>query len=180
MTSAAVPPPELTTGRQGHYAGGISRLAAFAVDVGAAWGLFTLGAGATSLISQLLVGRSLNLSKHAVITAVVLAGWLFFYFAFQWSLGGRTIGMALFGVRVVRADGRGVGPRQAAVRTLALPLSIIALGLGFVGILTNRRRYAWHDRLARTAVVYDWDARAARLRWLARRGTDGAPPTTPR
>ena len=27
---------------------------------------------------------------------------------------------------------------------------------------------ALHDRIARTAVVYSWDARAARLRWLAR------------
>ncbi len=83
--------------------------------------------------------------------------------------------MAILGIRVVKADGTPAGARQAVIRTLTLPISIIALGLGFLGILTNRNRYAWHDRWARTAVVYSWDARAARLRWLARQ--DSPAPT---
>ena len=37
------PAPELTVGRQGHYAGAVSRLVAFGADVGASWGLYTLG-----------------------------------------------------------------------------------------------------------------------------------------
>ena len=41
-----MPPPEMTVGRQGHYAGAVSRLVAFGADVGASWGLYTLGAGA--------------------------------------------------------------------------------------------------------------------------------------
>ena len=45
MTTTAPPPLGMTMGRQGHYAGAVSRLAAFAVDVGASWGLFTAGAG---------------------------------------------------------------------------------------------------------------------------------------
>jgi uncharacterized RDD family membrane protein YckC len=83
--------------------------------------------------------------------------------------------MAVLGIRVVKSDGSPVGARQAIIRTLTLPLSIIVFGLGFLGILTNPRRYAWHDRFAKTAVVYSWDARAARLRWLARQ--DPAAPT---
>jgi uncharacterized RDD family membrane protein YckC len=94
--------------------------------------------------------------------------WEFVYFAYQWALSGKTIGMAVLGIRVVRADGSPIGWRQAVVRTVTLPLSFLVFGLGFLGILTNRNRYAWHDRLAGTAVVYSWDARAARLRWLAR------------
>ena len=42
MTTVPVPAPELTVGRQGHYAGAVSRLAAFAADVGASWGVYTL------------------------------------------------------------------------------------------------------------------------------------------
>ena len=94
--------------------------------------------------------------------------WEFIYFAYQWSLSGKTIGMAVLGIRVVKTDGSPIGPRQAVVRTLALPLSFLLFGLGFLGILTNRDRHALHDRLAGTAVVYSWDARAARLRWLAK------------
>jgi len=40
-------------------------------------------------------------------------------------------------------------------------------------VLVQRERRALHDLIARTAVVYSWDARAARLRWLAR--ADRAP-----
>jgi len=43
------------------------------------------------------------------------------------------------------------------------------LGLGFVGILMGNRRRALHDVIAGTAVIYSWDARAARLRFLSRR-----------
>ena len=77
-------------------------------------------------------------------------------------------GMAVFGVRVVRPDGTFVSGRQAVVRTLALPLSFLLLGLGFLGIVLGDKRRALHDVIAGTAVVYSWDARAARLRFLSR------------
>ena len=44
MTTVPVPAAELTVGRQGHYAGAVSRLVAFAADVGASWGVYTLSA----------------------------------------------------------------------------------------------------------------------------------------
>jgi uncharacterized RDD family membrane protein YckC len=171
MASTVVEPIE---GRQGHYAGAVSRLVAFGADVGASWGLFTLGAAALAFTIQLASGTKFSLSNHQVLSLVAAAIWEFLYFTYQWTLSGKTIGMALLGIRVVRADGTPIGVRQALIRTVTLPLSIIAFGLGFLGILTNRRRYAWHDRFAKTAVVYSWDARAARLRWLARQ--DSAAP----
>jgi uncharacterized RDD family membrane protein YckC len=158
-------------GRQGHYAGAVTRLVAFAADVGASWGLFTLGAAALAFTVQLVSGHKFSLTNHQLISLTAAVVWEFVYFAYQWALSGKTIGMALLGIRVVKTDGSPIGAKQAVVRTLALPLSFIILGLGFLGILTNRRRYALHDRLARTAVVYSWDARAARLRWLAKQET---------
>lgn len=155
-------------GRQGHYAGAVSRLVAFAADVGASWGLFTLGAAALAFTVQLVSGTDFSLTKHQVVSLVAAVVWEFVYFAYQWALGGKTVGMAVLGIRVVRTDGSPIGARQAVLRTLTLPLSFLIFGLGFLGILTNRDRHALHDRLAGTAVVYSWDARAARLRWLAR------------
>jgi uncharacterized RDD family membrane protein YckC len=159
---------EPIAGRQGHYAGAVSRLVAFAADVGASWGLFTLGAAALSFSIQLVSGTKFSLTNYQIASLVAAVVWEFIYFAYQWSLSGKTIGMAVLGIRVVRTDGSPIGPRQAVIRTLTLPLSFLLLGLGFLGILTNRNRHALHDRLAGTAVVYSWDARAARLRWLAK------------
>jgi uncharacterized RDD family membrane protein YckC len=164
-----VPPaPETTVGRQGHYAGAVSRLAAFAVDIGIIWLAFTIGAAAVSLAGQFFTGHPFTFDKHQIAGAVVLVAWGFVYFAYQWSLGGKTVGNALLGVQVVRADGAPLPPGKAALRTLVLPLSFLCLGLGLVGIVVQRERRALHDLIAGTAMVYDWDARAARLRWLAR------------
>jgi uncharacterized RDD family membrane protein YckC len=59
-----------------------------------------------------------------------------------------------------------------------LPLTFLTLGIGFLPIVLGRHRRALHDLLAGTAVVYSWDARAARLRFLARR-RPGEPEAAP-
>ncbi len=173
-------PPQLVPfdpviGRQGHYAGAVSRLAAFAADVGISWGLFSLAAAILTFTVQLVSNRHFSLAEHPLLSLIIAVIWEFLYFSYQWSLSGRTLGMAILGIRIVRADGQNVALRQAVIRTIALPLSFLMLGLGFIGVLTNRNRYALHDRLSGTAVVYSWDARAARLRWLAKRSSEPIP-----
>lgn len=81
--------------------------------------------------------------------------------------------MAVLGVRVVRADGTPLEPRQGVVRALVFPLSFLFCGLGFLGIIVQREHRALHDLIAGTAVIYSWDARAARLRFLAREAEVG-------
>ena len=134
------PPSELTVERQGQYAGAVSRLAAFALDVGASWGIYVAASALLSFAVQLLSGHTYDVSRQHPSAAVsTLVIWEFAYFTYQWAVAGRTIGMAIFGVRVVRFDGGPVNGRAAVIRTLTLPLSIVVFFLGFLGILTNRR-----------------------------------------
>jgi len=158
---------ERTEGRQGHYAGAVTRAVAFGADVGAVWGLYALGVYGLSLAAQLLFRTTINISRHQVAAAIGVVVWGFIYFAYQWALGGRTLGMALLGLQVVGSDGSPVTGRQAVVRTLALPLSFLILPLALLLILVQHERRALHDLIGHTAVVYGWDARAAHLRWLA-------------
>jgi len=169
-----MPPAPPDIGRQGNYAGAVTRLVAFAADIGASWGIFTLAVAGLGFAINLVTGKQVNLTSRQILALIAIIIWEFVYFAYQWALGGKTMGMALLGIRVVATDGEPITPKQAVVRTLALPLSFLVLGLGFIGILLNRDRHALHDRLAKTVVVYSWDARAARLRWLAKQE-----PTTP-
>ena len=168
MSAAEAAAAPTVTGRLGNYAGGVTRLVAFAADIGASWGLFTLGVAGLAFAINLVTGKQVDLANRQILALIAIIIWEFVYFAYQWSLGGKTIGMAVLGIRVVATDGDPITPRQAVIRTLTLPLSFLLLGLGFIGILLNKDRHALHDRLAKTVVVYSWDARAARLRWLAK------------
>ncbi len=171
MTTPSTGSAPPTAGRQGNYAGGVTRLVAFAADAGASWGIFTLSVAAITFALKLVTGTTVDLTKgtvSAVLVVISFVVWEFVYFAYQWSLSGKTIGMALLGIRVVATDGDAIAVRQAVIRTITLPLSFLLFGLGFLGILLNKDRHAWHDRMAKTVVVYSWDARAARLRWLAK------------
>ncbi len=168
MTTVPVPSAALTVGRQGNYAGAVSRLVAFAADVGASWGLYAIGSALWDAAQKLVTGHSYTLLSHRILALCILVGWYFLYFSYQWAVSGKTVGMAIFGIQVVTTEGRPIGKRQAVLRTLGLGLTILTLGIGFLGIVYQRERRALDDFVAGTAVVYDWDARAARLRWLAR------------
>ena len=162
------PPVIIRESLQGKYSGFASRFAAFAVDVGVSLGVFMLALAAVSFAARVLTGKDIAWNRGDIWVVIAYAVWEFIYFAYSWAASGRTAGMALFGVRVVRDDGTDASGRRAVVRTLALPLSFLLLGLGFAGILLGDRRRALHDVIAGTAVIYSWDARAARLRFLSR------------
>jgi uncharacterized RDD family membrane protein YckC len=153
---------------QGHYAGFASRFTAYIVDAGTSTVVFMLALAAISFAVGVVTSKSINWSRNDTWVGIAYVAWLFIYFAYSWAASGKTFGMALLGVRVARSDGADAGPRRAVVRTLALPLSFLLFGLGFLGIILGRERQALHDVIAGTVVIYSWDARAARLRFLAR------------
>lgn len=114
-----------------------------------------------------VAGASLDIADAPVAATATYVVWSFLYLAVPLAAGGRTSGGATLGLRVVRGDGRDLDPRHAVVRVLAFPLSFVLFGACFLLILLRRDRRALHDVVADTAVVYSWDARAARLRFLA-------------
>ncbi len=153
---------------QGHYAGSVSRFTAYAIDLAVSTGVFSLALAAISSGVEVVTRHNVSWNRSGAVGAVIFVGWQFVYFAYSWAVGGRTFGMAVLGLRVVRADGTSLEARQGIIRALVFPLSFLLCGLGFLGILVQREHRALHDLIAGTAVIYAWDARAARLRFLAR------------
>ena len=80
------------------------------------------------------------------------------YYVFFWSLTGQTLGQRVMGLRVVRLNSRRLGFRLSLVRWIGYQLCIFTLGIGFLWVLIDDRRMGWHDKLARTCVVYAWPA----------------------
>jgi len=161
-------PPAARLSFQDHFAGAASRLAAYAVDLGVVTGAYILAVAGVAFVASLITNHPVSWDRTNIVVVIIYLAWLFIYFAYSWAASGKTFGMAVLGVRVISADGAAATPRQALIRTLAFPLSFLLLGLGFVGIVLQRDRRALHDLIAGTAVIYAWDARAARLRFLVR------------
>src|SRR5262245_26224979 len=165
--------PDRDISRQGQYAGFVSRLGGLVIDVVAIAALFALGGHVIEFIVSSLRTHPFHLTGHPNVGLVALLVWAFFYCAYPLSVSGRTLGMAIVGVRAVRKDGSDLDARHAVVRVLFFPLSFLLFGLGFLLALVKRDRRALHDLIANTAVVYSWDARAARLRFLSRQREAG-------
>ncbi|HYC61024.1 MAG TPA: RDD family protein [Thermoanaerobaculia bacterium] len=75
----------------------------------------------------------------------------YYYFVGTWMLWGKTIGGAIFDVRVVPAEGA-MSLRDASLRWLAVYLSLATCGLGFaIAALPAKRSLP--DRLSNTRCV---------------------------
>ena len=76
------------------------------------------------------------------------------YVAF-WVFKGATPGKMLFKARVVDAQ-TGATPDfwQALTRYVGFYVSLTPLLLGFAWIAFDARKQAWHDKMARTVVIY--------------------------
>ena len=159
---------------QGRYAGSASRFTAYAIDLAICSGLFALALALVSYAAKVVTGQPVNWSRGSIAIDIIFIAWLLFYLGYSWAASGRTLGMAALGCASSERTARPSAHRRAALRALVFPLSFIFFGLGLVGILVQREHRALHDLIAGTAVVYSWDARAARLRFLSRAAEPGA------
>lgn len=168
MSTAPVQ-PERDVGLQGSYAGFVSRFGGFLIDIVTIAVLFALAGHVIDYLVSALRGPSFSFTTDTpALSGLVLIIWAFVYCAYPLAVSGRTLGMAVVGLRAVRKDGTALGGRHAVVRVIAFPLSFVLFGFGFLLILLKRDRRALHDLIAGSAVVYSWNARAARLRFLGK------------
>jgi uncharacterized RDD family membrane protein YckC len=146
----------------GHYAGPVSRLAAFAVDLAVIWGVFLLIGASARFVAELFLGSDFELTDGwQWIGGAAFLMWFFLYLWLTLAFAGRTWGMTLLGLRVVEREGETLSGKSALVRTLVFPFSFLFFGLGFLGIFISPERRTLHDAAASSAVVYDWGDRPA-------------------
>jgi uncharacterized RDD family membrane protein YckC len=153
---------------EGKYANVASRAAAFGIDIAVIAVTFAVASAVVEKVLGVFLAREVSVSDSRDLSTVVMVVWAFVYFAYPLATAGRTLGMGILGLQAVEADGTDLTSRGAVVRTLALPLSFLFLGLGFAFIVVRRDHRALHDLISGAAVVYSWNARAAHLAFLRR------------
>lgn len=106
---------------------------------------------ATALLLPFTGGEALRPRQWSY--SLYLAGITVFFFGWFWTHGGQTLGMKAWGLRLCTRDGQAVDWRRALLRLLAASLSLAFLGLGYLWVLVDPERLAWHDRLSGTRVI---------------------------
>ncbi len=90
---------------------------------------------------------------HDPLLATLLLFSVFGFFSLFWTKSGQTLGMQVWSIRVQNADGSAIDLWQALLRFLVALASWACLGLGFLWVLWDKRRLAWHDRYSESRVV---------------------------
>ncbi len=112
----------------------MERLAAFALDA----------------ILIVIIVQALDFDHQGARVGFLFA--LAYHVSF-WTLKGTTLGGIICQLRLVRTDGAPVAFPDALIRGLTGIFSLAVLGIGFLWILKDPDRQAWHDRVAGTYVV---------------------------
>jgi uncharacterized RDD family membrane protein YckC len=152
----------------GCYANVASRAVAFLIDVVTIAVTFAIGSAVVERIIGVFTDRSIDLADARVPYVLSFVAWVLLYCAYPLAVAGRTFGMAVLGLRAVRADGSDLDAGRAVLRVVVFPLSFLLFGIGFLLIVLRRDHRALHDLICNSAVVYSWNARAAHMRFLTR------------
>jgi uncharacterized RDD family membrane protein YckC len=144
---------------EGRVAGFVSRLVAFSIDavlIVIVIGLLTwVISQVEALFDTFLPGELDLVGVYVFAIPFIIA----VYYVGLWALTGATVGKWLLGLRVVRADGFPPTIGHSVIRFIGYGLSAIVFFFGYIWVLFDEDRRAWHDDLAGTWVIYDFQRR---------------------
>jgi uncharacterized RDD family membrane protein YckC len=83
----------------------------------------------------------------------VLAGLVVLFYGSFWTRSGQTLGLKSWRLRLERNDGGRLTWADTLRRLAAAIVSLLPAGLGWLWILVDPGKRAWHDRLSGTRVV---------------------------
>ncbi len=96
------------------------------------------------------------LEPHLGVIAITYVGIslvFFLYYPVCHAAWGRTLGKVIFGLRVVRADGKPLRFGRAFLRYVGYIMSLIPFALGLIWAAWDSQKQGWHDKLAGTYVI---------------------------
>jgi uncharacterized RDD family membrane protein YckC len=141
----------------GNRAGIVSRVAANGIDWVILQIIYFSILAAIALTEFLITGNDLEFpTPHFGATVAVEWFILWLYLGSSWASSGRSVGKSVFGLRVVRADGRELPPGRAFARAFLCVTFYFLL----LWVVIGRKNQGGYDIILRTACVYDWVPRS--------------------
>ncbi|HWK48688.1 MAG TPA: RDD family protein [Steroidobacter sp.] len=84
---------------------------------------------------------------------VLLLAIIVLFFGLFWTRRGQTLGMAAWRLHLEREDGSALNWADVFKRLAGATVSLTLAFAGYVWILIDRDKLAWHDRWTRTRIV---------------------------
>jgi uncharacterized RDD family membrane protein YckC len=112
-----------------------------------------LAALALDTILIFIVAQALDFDRYGGTSERLVLMLALAYHVGFWTLRSTTLGGIICQLRVVRTDGQKLDFPESLVRGLTGIFSLAVAGIGFLWILRDPERQAWHDRVAGTYVV---------------------------
>ena len=114
-------------------------------------GIIGLTESSDSTLLGILAGTT------AIILVVVMLFFQFLYFGYFWSSSGKSLGMRMLSIKVVR---QGAGEDLSFIRaglrgTFGYWVSALVFGLGYIWAIFDAENETWHDKIFNTWVVKD-------------------------
>ena len=145
---------------QGRTAGFVTRLIAYMMDVAILAGVIAIGGWLAVLADGVLESMGLSITVDLATVFLFLIPFIIgSYFIFFWALTGRTIGKWFMGLKIIGDTGEPPTLGKAFVRLIGYGVSAIVFWMGYLWVLVDNERQAWHDHMATTWVVYDYERR---------------------
>ena len=104
---------------------------------------------------DLLVAGILDRNPMAVGCVGLFLGMTGLYQLYFGGISGQTLGMRLVGIRLISHRGTAPGPARGLIRLVALAISLLPAGLGWLWALFDREHRALHDHLAGTYLILE-------------------------
>lgn len=146
---------------QGRSAGFVTRLIAYMMDVAILAGVIAMGGWLAVLADNVLKSMGVDARIDLATIFVILIPFIIgSYYVFFWALTGRTIGKWFMGLKIVGRDEEPPTIGKAFLRLIGYGLSAIVFWMGYFWIIIDDERQGWHDHLATTWVVYDYERRS--------------------
>lgn len=141
------PPPTPARAESFPEAAGLSQRAFAGLVDGA---VVLLGAGTFLMVVE-RIGGEIPHSRAALAVAVVVPGILWAIYVYLYLVySGVTPGMRFGGIVLRTFDGGVVPQRLRRWRAIAMMVSAMSLGLGFLWAVIDDDGLCWHDRISRT------------------------------
>lgn len=105
------------------------------------------------MMANLFNPRQVEGSLELLISLSVLSFSIFYYIG-SWTKNGQTLGNMVVGLKVVGMDGSRLTLGRALIRYFGYIINASLFSIGFLWAAFDSKRQGWHDKLAKTLVVY--------------------------